>query len=99
MCKENEYLTNSEADDMIIDIKIRATIKKIENKLGVLEDTLKEERRVLYWYREGVTDYKPNAINIIKHLGSEIDDLCSTLNDLYKAKDIISEKLENNIES
>ena len=94
MCKENEYLTNSETNDMVLDIKIKATIKKIENKLKILDDVLKEERKVLYWYLEGVADYKPNALGIIQNLGSEIDNLCGRLGALYDARDVINNKSE-----
>lgn len=92
MSKGNEYLTNDETNEMIIDMKIKATINQIERKLEILERTLHDEREKLYWYHEGAKEYKPNSLGIIQGLGAEIDNLCGKIGALYEVKDVITGK-------
>lgn len=94
MSKGNELLTNDEANEMIIDMKIKATINQIERKLEILEKILQEEREKLHWYYEGAREYKPNSLGIIQGLGTEIDNLCGKIGALYEVKDVVTGKSE-----
>lgn len=90
MCKENEYLTNSEVNEMVLDVKINGSRKKLISKINSLKSNLEYVLDMM----EKNPEYRPNSLGIIQFDGQEIDVLCGRLGSLYEMKDVVSGKSE-----
>lgn len=90
MCKENEYLTNSEVNEMVLDVKINGSRKKLISKINSLKSNLECVLDMM----EKNPKYRPNSLGIIQFDGQEIDVLCGRLGSLYEMKDVVSGKSE-----
>lgn len=85
MNKDNEYLTNSETNEMVVDIKIKGTRNKLISKINSLKDNLDYVLDMM----EKNPNYKPNSLGIVQFDGQEIDNLCGRLGGLQEMKDVI----------
>ena len=90
MCKENEYLTNSEVNEMVLDVKINGSRKKLISKINSLKSNLEYVLDMM----EKNPEYRPNPLGIIQFDGQEIDVLCGRLGSLYEMIDVVSVKSE-----
>lgn len=90
MSEDNKYLTNSETNEMVVDIKIKGTKDKLISKINSLKDNLEYVLDMM----DKNPEYKPNSLGIVQFDGQEIDNLCGRLGGLQEMKDVISGKSE-----
>lgn len=90
MSKDNKYLTNSETNEMVVDIKIKGTRNKLISRIN----SLKNELEYVLDMMEKNPNYKPNSLGIVQFNGQEIDNLCGRMGALQEMKDVISGKSE-----